>query len=62
MGLNLGLLGHKLPLMDAVDVLEDVIAHVLEGLLGLNLFLQLLPGVHFHIRFLFINCLHGLVR
>jgi hypothetical protein len=34
--------------MDAVDVLEDVIAHVLEGLLGLNFFLQLLPGVHFH--------------
>ena len=47
--------------MNAVDVLEDVVAHVLEGLLGLNLFLQLLPGVHFHIRFLFINCLHGLV-
>ena len=34
--------------MDAVDALEDVIAHVLEGLLRLNLFLQLPPRVHFH--------------
>ena len=39
MGLNLDLLRNKLPLMDAINVLEDVIAHVLEGLLGLNLIL-----------------------
>jgi hypothetical protein len=41
--------------MGAVYVLEDVIAHVLEGLLGLYLVLQLLPWIPFHIRFLFIN-------
>jgi hypothetical protein len=35
--------------MYAVEALEDVIAHVLEGLLGLNLLLQLPPGIHFHI-------------